>query len=521
MQVNLDFLGDNASFQRYYFDDIILKANLKNAVFSIDTMYAHFPKLMHFDAADLFNNVQPQITLKAGLDLRNYKKPEYYVTTQFKALNLVDLIGMKDLPEYLTGDLSLEGSGFNVDSLEFAFSSNIEEAAYKNKSLMPFTINMDLKRYNYNHRRFSIQSSPLSLLADGNFKFSNIISLVKEQVSYVTEFAMYSTSSLTADEKDKELKRIEHKKQNFEPFSFDLLADIKDISIINDFLGGTKLTCNAYLDCNVDVSQTKTIFNIDSLMLRNFEYIKGDNDILITPMTINGNLDIEAIDSVFQLNNFDVKIVSKNYIKVNDLMIAKPCANFSIHNDYLLFAASSKINNLFDFGLKGTMYYNSKSLDLTLDSLDIIYKNLFRWTNVDTISAQIAGNSYKLNHFKVARENAETIEASGEYTNETFTDTKLEIKNFPIDQINKFGFISGNQTDIISGKIKDLTVNLNGTLAKPQIDLSLATSVIEYNKVSMGMLSANLKHSDQKISGTVEMFTPDTTKHKKTFECSD
>ncbi len=83
-------------------------------------------------------------------------------------------------------NFELEGSGIDLDSIQFKFSTEIEELYLKNLAMLPQKIDISLKKNDNNEKEFSLLSGDNQIRAIGEIKISEFINSMEQNIQFAS-----------------------------------------------------------------------------------------------------------------------------------------------------------------------------------------------------------------------------------------------------------------------------------------------------------------------------------------------
>lgn len=500
---NIILNSNTSKISEYSYKNLYLTASLAGGEANIDTLQL-FLNSSGYISDNSYFNPKPALFLSGNLDLNNVDNIKYQITSKFEGLNLVDIIKTNSAPEQLSGALTLKGSGFDPDLMNINVETDIYECSFGDRGLLPFLANIHLSNKD-GIKGLELQSDFANLYLRGNYKFSNLSAILKEQISYLSEDIAKKTEFIS-QVKDTSYVLTPKLYNRFDPLELKLNAKIRDISPIASFMEKTELFCNANLDITLSVSESESKLAIDSLNINTFKFKNPDIDLLINPIEINGNYNLAIKDSLLNLSAFNISLFSDYDIDLNGLLLKKPYAKISLDNEKVDLILSSNINDLLDISSEGSVSFNKESVQVALDNIDINYQDIISWQSANTLIAELNANSFNIEQMHFKRKDAENIQVSGSISLDTINNVNLKIKDFPFNSIN--ALIPEENREIlnsIKGKLAEMNININGKLTSPIVDISLQTDDIIIDKLNAGYMSAALHAENELLTGELNI----------------
>ncbi len=494
----------------YTYDTFTFKGNIKNKSMNFDSLLLvlsyseeEMPEtVLEYDSSFIFSS--------GYLDISDIKKPEYNLNLDYRNLNLALLFDSKDLPQQLSGSLSVQGSGINPDSLEGRLTNSVTMATFYNRSLFPFTAMLELEKFGSGKRKLSFDSEYLQASLEGSYNYNNFFSLLKNQGTYFGFYLLKRTNSVNPIVSKNYIDSLENdfeKITSFDPIEFTLEADVKDISIINSFIDDMEIFSEMILRMNLEVDTQTSTLDIDTLNIKNFQLKSPDISLVSTPVTASGGIKMSIEDSLPRIDKMSFGINCNDRIFFNQNTITSPFLLIEYGNDIADYRTGASYNSIIDFYSRGSFMFGNKIHDLTIDEFMIKYKENMMWTAPYPIVMQLFNQNIDVISFELAREEAETINIKGRIKDMAAENLILNVKNFPLNDLNMLLPQENETLKSFRGQLDDISFTVNGSVDNPNIKLKSSVSNIGFEQDTIGFLTMDMEYSEKNASGAVVLST--------------
>lgn len=459
----------------------------------------------------------PGLAAKGSLDLGNMQNPAYDLTLDIQAMDIRKISGNKSLPDYLTGNISIKGTGFDTDSLEIKAVTKIETAVFADKAFLPFDLSLSIDRYE-DKRRIDLNSDFGNIYLDGKFTFDGILASLQNQGLYLAHFAqdkinkLLPDNSLTGDT----IKTIEISKTgSFENMDFKIAADIRDLTPLSTFLDSMSLASRAKIDLHFFSGNEESSLFINSIEISDFHLNTPDMSVHMPDLKARGGIYVRLKDSVPEFSDFNLLISSDEFIRIDDLNIRKPAADLTFNGTDIYYDVSAGINENVVLSSEGQVTFEENGYRLKMDEFLVTLDQQNSWKNRDSVIIDFDGSSFNIGNFNFYRDSSENISVTGIYRQNTNSadNLRITISDFYLKQIVPFMSVAMQEKlRTLRGSIDSALVILNGPLANPLIDLELTGKNIALNNQMIGDISAGISHKDSIVRGALRIAEPRTKK---------
>lgn len=475
----------------------------KPSLIIVDTLFAEL--LTKAEIIDEFDTKKrPIFNFKGWLDLKDFNNPHYYLETILDDINLARYTGNEELPTRLDASLKVNASGWTLDELKGEILTNIDYCEFYDKSFLPFSVDMNFERDSLDFRNISIISNLFDVKLNGYFDFNSIFSIIMLQGTHVVDFFTNKIEILNEKKLSIEEKTEHIKVANFTPAKFSVVASLKDFTILNSFLDDIEIMCLANIDFDLIISEKESIIIMDSIDINNFKLESKDLNITTWDLKIDGGLDMAIQDSSINISKLELFAREENELIINDNVIKNPNAYFLFENEKLSTELSANYNNLIDFRAAGFVGFFYNYFDIVFNDFYLKYIDTLSWENEKPIEIFYSNNNIDIKSLGLKRENAESINITGEYKFDSFDSIKIDVMNFPLSTIGVF--LPDNKemfSDMINGNIENLSILIDGETSNPTAFLNLKSNNILFNKDTIGIINADLINQNAVLKGNI------------------
>ncbi|MBI5323714.1 MAG: hypothetical protein HZB41_00255 [Ignavibacteriae bacterium] len=502
MFLRLGINSTNSKLMNYYFNSLNLYTRIdgKGTIF-VDTMNIKLSNKLIFDTLSSEYDDYSKISLSGRLNFADFNKPVYSLNLSVNGLNTASLSKNSFAPEYLSGEIFLNGEGIDPDSLNTILIADIYDCAFSDRALNPFSINITANR-NAGARALFVKSDFLNATLSGEYTYKNLFAMGAVQGLTIADFVLSKVNIMKNNQGEKDSSNIHLPAlEKFKPMNLEFHSDIKDLSLLAVFLKDMKLHSISGIDLSWDCKPELSSLSIDSIRIREFEIDAPTFEISSRPVLIKGKINMNIIDSLPSISNINLDFVASNDILVNDIIFYQPYASFAYSDNNTDFVVSSDINNILKIYNNGKIKFADNGFDIGIDSTSYTFHDSLVWTSPEKINLYIDKNGIDIKSLLLKRANAESLNLSGIYS-ENSNELNLIIRDFNLTDIALFMPDENRKHfSTLKGIVDSLSVSFRGKLDNPRLTMKLNTSNIDYGNTYIGDLSGFLRHSDSLITG--------------------
>jgi hypothetical protein len=495
------------TFQQYKLDSLQLAANAKGGIVEIKS-----------DA--LVESVK--LKLKGNVDFYDLKNPVYNIYGNVSKLNLNRILKDSTLTSDINFNFELRGKSFDVDEMESKLIFRLDSSRIAQLNVSPTQIILDYEKPSQNTRSIKINSDFADLNIKGEFKLTDVLSvvsyesetitnLIKKKINSINPWALFKDTvkarefSLAFNPPDS-IPKLVNKNINLE---YTLL--IRDLSKVKTLSGLKEFNIEGKLDGKIINSSEK--FEVSSsLHLDRFKMISNDNIVYVSKFDLDFNTgkNNQAVNdkSIFGKLNLTIeRIFSGTDIK-------NISVSFGLENSVLSSKFSAQLDTTLNISYNGKADASGNDLKLSSDEMLIDYKN-FIWKNDGKLKAVYNQNYFELQNFRLLRNNS-SLDIKGKIFNNGAEELSVEISNFKLDMINS---LAGISTNTLSGNI-NLNGQMRGYLHDPVIDLQFNLDDLVTQGVKLGSLKTNFNYDKKILSADVKFLDTTLTMSNPNFVIS-
>lgn len=500
----------------YSFSNIIISSKYNDGKLKIDSLEATLPRISTFGNQDFGFDKFSTVELSGEFDIKDLTHPIYLFNLKFNALDIAKLLNVNDLPNYLSGNVSLSGKGIHIDSIDAKLKAKFEDTFYDDKGLMPFEINAEIARINEFERYAMVESDFFNAEIIGKFKFEELINSLSNQGIYLASFIENKVNTILDIESDTtsleplfEYDKIE----KFPDIDCKLSAEIFDLSPISTFIDSLDISMNTDFNISLYSHEKVSALQIDSIRIKELSIRKNDIYLSSKPNLISGKLLMSVEDSIPKFESFNISLLNGDGLEINDNVISDLNAALSYKNDLIEFDVSSNFNDLIDIRTNLRAELIANDILLQVDSAYFNYDNIFEWELFEPIKAIFDNDGFYIDYMNFARNADEVIKVSGAVYENNFDNLTIEIKNINLDEFSNIIVANTEEIYNIGGKLNDLQLRFNNSIASPEITLTTNIDSLSFNKFLLGKLNSEISHKNSIVSGAI--FLKDFSKESK------
>ncbi len=520
-----DFKDINASLISNLYNSQILGINISNfrtnlnvneKRIQIDTLFVELTQFKDNSDIELFeikNENQSYIDINGILDLYNEKSPNYDLAIKLNSINFNSLFKDNSLPSNITSDISVNASGFDIDSLNGKFYAQIHALDFADRGFFPFSININIERENDDFRNLVVNSEFMNFEINGNYHFLDIINGISLQGTHIAEYISDKIESynpkklLTQDTVSKQ--QFISKIGEFPDINANISVNIKDISMINLFLDSMSIYSSINLKAKINSSKNQSSILVDTLELKDFSYQADDITIKTAEIKLQSNVITSIKDSIANIDLLKINFDNSKTISLNDIKLDSAYTNLSFDGDNLNYIISSYINNDMNLALNGKLEIGETYVKLNADSLKFSLNNKYLWKNTNTIKIKSTLNGFAIEDFSIQRDSAETIFLRGAIDDDKAKNIVFDISNLPVtDFLPLAGDDIVKEFEGMVFNVDSLRIRINGDLKTPRIVSSIYADSLIISNYKIGNISGRLIHNESYVNGYFDVVTP-------------
>ncbi|MEO5930346.1 MAG: translocation/assembly module TamB domain-containing protein, partial [Candidatus Kapaibacterium sp.] len=443
----------------------------------------------------------PSIGLGGWLDIRNSKTPRYSVAAHGHRFALADVLPGQSQTRF-TFSTRVSGSSFDPDQMQGVADLSVEDAELSGgRKFTPFNAHVKLARPTPTERNLELLSDLVNIHLTGAWDFKTVIAGVADGVSGLVDYISRKTS---------------HKVENLLMYENKPVGDrvnaTYDLTIMNlapleIFLNGARLAAQGEL--HGDISGNSQLFSISATgALQNFFYQQGADSLRLTAMQLQIDLRNIAPGRIDYITSADVSIRTDSTASYNGTIFNAPRFSASLDGGQFRVRGATAINDQISLALDGGINTTDpEGYRLRMDTVIVALANGVQWRNVGTVQALIGTGDVHIDTLAMQRNNAEIVSVSGGLSGDNLKDIHVSVNQGSIKDLA--GFFKGTSSYATfaqaGGRLRDLEVNVNGTLQQPVAQVRVMIDSMNYAGNYIGNLVLNAAYSNMNLTGGVKI----------------
>ncbi len=504
ISADINFSGGYNRFNEYAFDQVLIDADLDNGFANINKV-----ELIKFNSGtDEFLTENETLVLKGDIDLSNMESPVYNFNIDADAINLKQLLGTDAAPNYLTGDLVISGSGFDLSDINGMVSADVDLVIFEDRALLPFGLDFQFENTG-DGKLLSLESDFMDFYIEGVFEYGALVQTIQvhatELAGYAEEQAnkiITSTQKIAGEIEEDDYTYLER----FPPLDAKIFGEITDLSPISIFIDSTNILSTININMNLYNQDSLSVLEIDSISIDEFSLIRNGLNVATKDLEMSGKLQMDLVNNDPVFSKFNLNMDAKEPILVNENTFYRTYLYSRFDNDTLGLSTHVNMNQQFDLSLVGDLYVYDKLLDMDLTVLEIGYDSTHIWKNINDIQASFGNEGFFIDSLRLQRDDKEIISLNGSYdsSRDLFENVNLTVTGFDFKYIDELmPSLDNSYIDYANGKVDTLGINLTGSMSDPDIDLLFSTKDLVFNRINLGNIYAKINHDNDVISGLI------------------
>lgn len=415
-------------------------------------------------------------TAHGYMDLRK-NQSLVHINSIFEKADLFKL-GYSQIPFQLSGEANLDFSGLQLDEIEGDINLRSLKLKYDNKNLNVDTIFIHSTK-EAGQRAFGINSSAITLQANGNFEFANLISDVKSLV-----FEYY----LNYKNNDSILNQYYSSKAKFNSSKYQVNYDIfiKDVNpILNLFANDWSISPNSNINGSFKFGKTSQLFlysELDYIKYKNYRFEK-----IIFDLTTSKMIDSSSVLSAFNFYSEKQLINNEPIFKNGELSAVwhNNLIDFTLNTEQIGYKNSAKLKGIINF-----LRDNSTEVKLVQSELTLLGKE---WEISKNNNIILKRGDIMVNNLALTNEN-QLFSLNGIVSKNPFSPLTLETENLNINVVNSL--LSNQLEGIAQGKL-----NFRDFYNTLQVDGEMKVNDFYLDKIYVGdiNLEANWLNNEKQL----------------------
>lgn len=446
------------------------------------------------------------IDLAGKLDLSNMQRPVYQLTTSFTSLNLAELLRDQALPDILSGQCTVDGSGAELDSILGRLTARIDEFALRDRALLPFDVTI-ASSLQGTERRVELVAPFGSATLIGNFLPSALIEGMSDVIAAVADEVGVRMQPLS---RRHEARYTRSRVAPFIPLDVRFEVDVRDVSPVNIALDSMTISTRARCRGRIAGTPEQIGVEFDEVEVTDLLVRADSLVILADPTSLTGRLSVSWRDSLVTVDNVRLRASSAGKTSINDLLIKKPSLMLEGGGSDFRLRAEADVNGI-DAYAAATVVSGADSMRLDVDSLHVVLdgKRGLDWRSTRRSSIRIADAEMTISNLLIRRQQAELVAIDGLISAERFQDLRVRLSDFSIPDLRRFVTLpEGHPVSYLKGAVSKLDLIVNGSWKQPEHLMRVDADDLTYNGELIGSLVASASYREQNTVGTLTIRNP-------------
>ncbi|MCX8056133.1 MAG: hypothetical protein N3F03_00800 [Ignavibacteria bacterium] len=488
INTDLNFFASNSSIVGNKIDTVVLIAEGKRHNFKIN----------------LFTNSENStLNLVSSLDLKNKELPSYSLVIDAQNFIPEKFLFTKDFEGNLNIHGELKGQSLNLDEMDAVLNFSIFESLINNFTIDKSNLSLSINHSNNGIKSIRFRSDFLDLDLNGNYKFSDVLKVLPEQINLVrseidAKIKLFNHGEdtlkvIATSEKTKVSKEIEkHSKIDNPNFEIDYKINFKEFDLVNVFLKNLKLNVDGNISGRISNNQKEFIFE-NSAAIDDFWMVDVEKSTRIRNFNFNVKLNTTNVNTTTPNFRVSTSLETEKIIaasKLEDLKI-----NIDFEKDTFKYKIQSVIDSLISVRSEGTFDISTPIFKASIDKATITYKK-YKLTNQGALIFAFSKDKVEFEQF-VLRRKKELFRISGElgyWGNQNL--------KFNVDRLELYDLILNffpNITEEVGGELS-IEFNLNGVAESPKIFGSFDLKNLSIGEDQLGEFSGKIDYKNEIIN---------------------
>ncbi len=494
---------------------IFIASTIRNGVINIDTL--------NFSLTNKTDDQQIGYLYGYGkVDISRLQNVNYSFNLLLTSLPLNSFFEEPNyLPEKITGHFQFEGKRFDFNSMYLDLKAQVDEFAFPDKSILPFSIKININHLDTADKHILIESDILRGYIKGNY---NIVSLVDNFSSQFTSIAKdfeYKFENVFKNKNDEAVINLissnthNTQKTTLPKFYEKVSANfhINDFSILGMFFK-TNLAFSGNFSVNLTSTPEGTKFELDTFYVAYFSLRDEDKRVDISNFSMQAKYEVSPLEDVLKLHNLFINGTTNNRVILSDSYLDYLDINLNYKEDKFKGLISTTYSSTASINIDFDASFSDSLIVINFNKLLLFYDNIFQWNLVKPTSFTINSNSITFKNFSLSRENAEMINLAGVYYFNDSIDLTLNVYEIPLNDMQKILPEGNNFSELknFQGKVDSIKINVNNFLQNPNISMNFLTNDLTIDNFEIGKISTGFNYFDGNLSGkfrlTSKSFSP-------------
>jgi len=508
--------------------DIRLHAE-KGSQFFLDTFAVRFKQFSDGSIENpiVKSELEKGSTLYANgkILMRDSKNPEYFLNLKATSLPLARLTKSALLPEYISTEFRVNGSGFHPDSIQARVTGAKIPFCYVNNTLInPFEIQRFILSKIDGERKLDFRSDYLSVLVTGNYRFEPLAAILQQQVADIMHF-FESKSNFVIDGKERtEYDTLQVKSSLItEPTKCFITVEIKPniVPILTTYTKAPieEIQGKLYLEVE-SVNNVNTVKILPSTFLEKATIVSEDDVFFLDKIKFSSTIQTTPLNRYEPITIVKASMSSDSSIVLGSTEFSHPKVTFSYDNNKATYKASTSITSIGAFDIVGSIVTLPQSYEFYIDSLDFDYQGKAYWELIKPFQIHLQDKIFTIDSASIQRNKAETIRIAGSVDLEKFYNMTVDISSFPLSQVPLFTNDESLNEIIksLKGNVNRLLLTLNKEFKNPAVEVVGSCSNLEFNSVKLGNAIIDMAYAENSMTGIIDIIPSLLRKDQKLVE---
>ncbi len=509
LSANLDLNLYDSKFMDYAVDTLNLNTEIKSAKLDIHKLHVQLPRDYHSEFIRSFYKTAPVVDITGNLDYKDLSDPKYDLNIKTNGLNLASIMNNPQSIEYLSTNLHLSGEGLNTKSIILRGEGSVDDLIYQDKAAMPFGIKLFIDTKNKDNKTINFFSEIANIEMNGDFDIASLLVFGGHQAKIWSNFI---------SNKMEKVKNPAYQAVYFNepmlPATFNIHADINDLSLLNLFLDGQEIYSNLELSLRADINEKSAFVSIDTINVAKFQYQSEGTKINVFDIQMSAAMQVNSDSTNYFLDSLFINLPQNGLVVFNDMKIIEPYFQVIMDEDDIEYKLSINLDNAMQISNDAKIDFNDKYMALASNKLDFKYKDALNVSNSGNIDIRYLDGNIHVERFNIQDVYGSKIALQGDLIDGAFSKMQIKVSDMKFSTIDtllqKFTQVKIND---IKGGIDSLTIIANGKLSDPRYNVSLATSDIYIKREKVGKVNLNLEYFKKNLFGAGKISEASRTSH--------
>jgi hypothetical protein len=451
-----------------------------------------------------------QADLTGDVQQAKGKDAAFHVEGDVSSLNLEHILHDSSFNSDITMKLDARGSGHSWGSLGGDVTVDLSSSRYRDYTLDSGIVHLALDQNDSTKKSLRFESNIADLTLTGSFNLRDMAKLIAFEAANlkaaVTDRIALIDPSLAAGI-DRGALAAKARPLIREPGHLDAryVLHVKDLAPLSAAAGTTSFDGTGLLTGTIRGGYNGVSLTAEAA-LDDFFYGKADAGVLIEDGKLR--LDVQSLGPVSPLKGASVHLeASAGRVHVNRNTLDSLNVTASYANERAAFGARAAYNGDYRLGVTGSAKVDENSVSVSPSTLEIAYRD-FLW-RADP------GATFRVNHVGagltglVLRRDSQSVAVDVTLGQGRTFSAGVEGRNLDLEGLKHLlgGEEAPGEVKTFTGKAR-LTAKGSGTLANPEMAVTLEADSVTFRSLPFGRLVSDLRYRDRTIEGHVRVVEP-------------